>query len=126
VCINQELRGLPPAASFLAYLAGEFANAFVLAKMKIATGGRWLWTRTIGSTLVGQGLDSLVFITVAFAGTVPLAGLPPIILTQWLVKSAYEALATPLTYGVVNFLKRQERTDVYDYDTGFSPIGLGD
>jgi uncharacterized integral membrane protein (TIGR00697 family) len=114
------------AASFLAYLVGEFANSFVLAKMKIATGGRWLWTRTIGSTLVGQGLDSLVFITVAFAGTIPLAGLLPIILTQWLVKSVYEAIATPLTYGVVNFLKRQERLDVYDYDTGFSPIGLGD
>jgi uncharacterized integral membrane protein (TIGR00697 family) len=105
---------------------GEFANSFVLAKMKIATGGRWLWTRTIGSTLVGQGLDSLVFITVAFAGTIPLAGLLPIILTQWLVKSVYEAIATPLTYGVVNFLKRQEELDVYDYDTGFSPIGLGD
>jgi uncharacterized integral membrane protein (TIGR00697 family) len=114
------------AASFLAYLVGEFANSFVLAKMKIATGGRWLWTRTIGSTLVGQGLDSLVFITVAFAGTIPLAGLLPIILTQWLVKSVYEAIATPLTYGVVNFLKRQEELDVYDYDTGFSPIGLGD
>jgi uncharacterized integral membrane protein (TIGR00697 family) len=114
------------AASFLAYLVGEFANSFVLAKMKIATGGRWLWTRTIGSTLVGQGLDLLVFITVAFAGTIPLAGLLPIIVTQWLVKSVYEALATPLTYGVVDYLKRQEGLDVYDYDTGFSPIALGD
>ena len=114
------------AASFLAYLVGEFANSFVLAKMKIATGGRWLWTRTIGSTLVGQGLDSLVFITLAFVGTIPLAGLASAVVTQWLVKSAYEAAATPLTYLVVNFLKRQEGLDVYDYDTQFNPLSLED
>jgi uncharacterized integral membrane protein (TIGR00697 family) len=76
--------------------------------MKVATQGRWLWTRTIGSTLVGQGLDSLVFITVAFAGTIPAAGLATAVLTQWLVKTAYEILATPLTYAVVGFLKREE------------------
>ncbi len=110
------------AASFLAYLVGEFANSFVLAKLKIATGGRWLWTRTIGSTLVGQGLDSLVFITLAFVGTIPLEGLRSAILTQWLVKSAYEAAVTPLTYAVVNFLKRREGLDVYDYDTDFNPL----
>jgi uncharacterized integral membrane protein (TIGR00697 family) len=110
------------AASFLAYLVGEFANSFVLAKMKIATGGRWLWTRTIGSTLVGQGLDSLVFITLAFVGTIPLAGLASAIVTQWLAKSVYEAAVTPLTYGVVNFLKQHEGVDVYDYDTRFSPL----
>jgi uncharacterized integral membrane protein (TIGR00697 family) len=75
-------------ASFLAYLVGEFANAFVLAKMKIATGGRWLWTRTIGSTTVGQALDSAVFIALAFAGTIPSAVLASAIVTQWLVKSA--------------------------------------
>lgn len=109
-------------ASFLAYLVGEFANSFVLAKMKIATNGRWLWTRTIGSTLVGQGLDSLVFITLAFVGTIPLAGLASAIVTQWLAKSVYEAVVTPLTYGVVNFLKRQEGLDVYDYDTRFNPL----
>ena len=74
------------AASFLAYLVGEFANAFVLAKMKIATEGRFLWARTIGSTLVGQGLDSLVFITLAFAGVIPLGALATAIVTQWLVK----------------------------------------
>jgi len=113
-------------ASFLAYLVGEFANSFVLAKMKIATQGRWLWTRTIGSTLVGQGLDSLVFITLAFVGTIPLAGLASAIVTQWLAKSIYEAAVTPLTYGVVNFLKRQEGLDVYDYDTRFNPLLLGD
>lgn len=109
-------------ASFLAYLVGEFANSFVLAKMKIATNGRWLWTRTIGSTLVGQGLDSLVFITLAFVGTIPPAGLVSVIVTQWLVKSVYEAVATPLTYRVVNFLKQQEGLDVYDYETRFNPL----
>ncbi len=109
-------------ASFLAYLVGEFANAFVLAKMKIATGGRWLWLRTIGSTLVGQGLDSLVFITLAFVGTVPLAALVLTIVTQWLAKSIYEAAVTPLTYAVVNFLKRKEGVDVYDDDTRFNPF----
>jgi len=109
-------------ASFLAYLVGEFANSFVLAKMKIATEGRWLWTRTIGSTLVGQGLDSLVFITLAFMGTIPLGGLTSAIVTQWLAKSVYEAAVTPLTYGVVNFLKRQEGLDVYDYETRFNPL----
>jgi uncharacterized integral membrane protein (TIGR00697 family) len=113
-------------ASFLAYLAGEFANSFVLAKMKIFTKGRWLWTRTIGSTLVGEGLDSLVFISGAFLGTIPLAALGSAILTQWLVKCAYETLATPLTYAVVNFLKRQEGTDVYDYGTKFNPLWLGE
>jgi queuosine precursor transporter len=111
-------------ASFLAYLVGEFANAFVLAKMKIATRGRWLWTRTIGSTLVGQGLDSLVFISLAFVGTIPLAGLASAIVTQWLAKSLYEAAATPATYWVVNFLKRQEGMDVYDYETDFNPLSL--
>jgi hypothetical protein len=111
-------------ASFLAYLVGEFANSFVLAKMKIATRGRWLWTRTIGSTLVGQALDSLVFITLAFVGTIPLAGLASAIVTQWLAKSAYEAAATPVTYWVVSFLKRQEGVDVYDYETDFNPLSL--
>lgn len=109
-------------ASFLAYLGGEFANAFVLAKMKIATRGRWLWMRTISSTLVGQGLDSAVFISLAFAGTVPVETLLRAIVTQWLAKSLYEAAVTPLTYGVVNFLKRKEKLDVYDYGTKFNPL----
>ena len=112
-------------ASFLAYLLGEFANAVVLARMKVATRGRWLWSRTIGSTLVGQGLDSVVFMSVAFAGTIPLTGLTGAILTQWLAKCAYEAAATPLTYVAVNFLKRRERLDVYDVETRFNPLGLG-
>ena len=112
-------------ASFLAYLAGEFANSFVLAKMKIATKGRWLWTRTIGSTLVGEGLDSLVFMTLAFVGTIPITGLASAVVAQWLAKSVYEAAVTPLTYAAVNFLKRREGIDVYDYDTRFNPLLFG-
>jgi hypothetical protein len=111
-------------ASFIAYLVGEFANSFVMAKMKIATNGRWLWTRTIGSTLVGEGLDSLIFITVAFWGMVPMIQLVPTIVTQWLVKSAYEAAVTPLTYGAVNFLKKEEGLDAYDYGTRFNPLSI--
>ena len=110
------------AASFCAYLVGEFANSYVLAKMKVATGGRWLWSRTIGSTLVGQGLDSAVFVVLAFSGTIPTGALVGIILVNWLFKSAYEAAATPLTYLVVNFLKRRENLDVYDRDTSFNPF----
>jgi uncharacterized integral membrane protein (TIGR00697 family) len=113
-------------ASFLAYLVGEFANAFVLAKLKIATSGRHLWLRTIGSTLVGQFLDSAIFITLAFAGIIPLTGLLVAIVTQWLVKSAYEALATPVTYLIVGFLKRIEGVDVYDRDTRFNPLLVAD
>ena len=125
----QQILGQTPRillASFLAYLVGEFANAFVLAKMKIATQGRWLWSRTIGSTLVGQALDSAVFMTVAFAGIIPGEALVTTILTQWLAKSAYEAAATPLTYGAVGFLKRKDASDAYDTDTRFNPLALAD
>jgi uncharacterized integral membrane protein (TIGR00697 family) len=120
-----ELLGQTPrllAASFLAYLVGEFANSFVLAKLKIATGGRWLWVRTIGSTIVGEGLDSAVFIVLAFAGTVP--GLVGIVLGQWVAKVLYEAAATPLTYAVVGWLKSREQVDTFDHDTDFNPIRL--
>jgi hypothetical protein len=109
-------------ASFAAYLVGEFLNAFVLAKMKVRTRGRWLWTRTIASTLVGQGADSAIFISVAFFGVVPVGTIGTAILHQWLFKSSYEALATPLTYAVVNALKRAEGIDVFDRETTFSPI----
>jgi uncharacterized integral membrane protein (TIGR00697 family) len=109
-------------ASFIAYLVGEFANSYVLAKMKCATKGRWLWTRTIGSTIVGQGLDSIVFIVLAFAGVIPVSGLMNAIITQWFVKSAYEALLTPATYRIILFLKRREGIDFYDYDTQFNPF----
>jgi queuosine precursor transporter len=112
------------AASFVAYLAGEFANSFVLAKMKIATRGRWLWARTIGSTLVGQALDSAIFITFAFVGTMPGDMILTAIATQWLLKTAYEAAVTPFTYWIVGFLKRREGIDVYDYDTDFNPLAL--
>lgn len=112
------------AASFIAYLAGEFLNSFVLAKMKIATRGRWLWTRTIGSTLVGQLADSAVFISLAFSGIWPGDQMLTAIATQWLLKSAYETLATPVTYAVVAFLKRAEHEDYYDYNTDFNPFRL--
>ncbi len=126
---NQRILGQTPRiflASFLAYLVGEFANAFVLAKMKIATRGRWLWSRTIGSTLVGQALDSAVFMTAAFVGIIPGEALAAAILTQWLAKSAYEAAATPLTYGVVGFLKRKDAADAYDTDTRFNPLAISE
>ena len=109
-------------ASFLAYLVGEFSNAFVLAKIKIATKGRWLWLRTIGSTIIGQGLDSALFMTLAFVGTIPLNALFSAVVIQWLAKSLYEAVVTPLTYVVVTFLKRKEGLDVYDHDTKFNPL----
>jgi len=111
-------------ASFIAYLAGEFTNSFVLAKMKIITKGRWLWTRTIGSTLVGQGVDTVVVLTIAFLGVLPLSVLGIMILSHWLAKSAYEVIATPLTYVVVGYLKRKEGIDVYDYGVDFNPLSV--
>jgi uncharacterized integral membrane protein (TIGR00697 family) len=123
----QEILGHAPrilAASFVAYLVGEFANAFVLAKLKIATAGRWLWVRTIGSTVVGQALDSVVFVGLAFAGAVPAGALVGIVAAQWFVKVAYEAIATPLTYAAVGWLKSRERVDTFDYGTDFNPVRL--
>jgi uncharacterized integral membrane protein (TIGR00697 family) len=109
-------------ASFTAYVVGEFANSFLLAKLKIATKGRWLWTRTIGSTLVGEGLDTLIFISIAFWGIIPPQLILTTILTQWMFKVLYEVVATPFTYWVVGFLKQREHLDTYDYRTNFSPI----
>ena len=111
-------------ASMIAFWAGEFANSFVLAKMKVWTAGKALWTRTIGSTVVGQGLDSLIFYPLAFWG---LAGWPvellwQVVLSQWLIKTAWEALLTPVTYLVVGALKRREGVDIYDTGTDFSPF----
>jgi len=120
-----EVLGVAPrllVASFIAYLAGEFANAFVLAKLKLATQGRWLWARTIGSTVVGQALDSVVFVTLAFAGTMPGPTLAGVVVGQWLVKVLYEAAGTPLVYAVVGWLKAREGVDVYDRETDFNPI----
>ncbi len=110
------------AASFGAYLVGEFLNSLVLARMKVMTAGRWLWVRTILSTIVGEGADSAIFISVAFGGILPASGLATAIISQWLVKSAYEALATPLTYLTVNGLKRAEGVDTFDTTTNFSPF----
>ena len=112
------------AASFLGYLAGEFTNSFILAKMKIMTRGRWLWSRTIGSTVFGQGLDTSIFITLAFIGTPSFV--PIMILYHWLAKTVIEALATPLTYAIVNFLKKKEAIDTYDYETNFNPFLVSD
>ena len=121
----QAILGFTPRllfASFIAYLVGEFLNSFVLAKLKVRTEGRHLWLRTITSTIVGEGADSAVFITIAFAGIFDAAGLGAAILSQWFFKVAYESLATPLTYWIVNALKRAENLDFFDRDTNFSPI----
>lgn len=112
------------AASFVAYLAGEFLNAYVLARLKVATRGRLLWLRTIASTLVGQGVDSALFLTLAFTGILPTPVLAGAILAQWLVKSGYEAVATPLTYVVINALKRAEGLDPFDRATDFNPLAF--
>jgi uncharacterized integral membrane protein (TIGR00697 family) len=122
-----EILGQTPrivVASFVAYLVGEFANSFVLAKLKIATRGRWLWVRTIGSTVVGQALDSGVFVTLAFAGTMPSGVLAHVVAGQWIFKVVYEAAATPLTYAAVAWLKAREGVDAYDYHTDFNPVRL--
>ena len=111
-------------ASFLGYLAGEFANSFVLAKMKILTRGHWLWSRTIGSTIVGQAFDTSIFITLAFICTPSFVLI--MILYHWLAKTAIEAVATPLTYTVVNYLKKNEAIDTYDYKTNFNPFFISD
>ena len=112
------------AASMTAFWVGEFANSFVLAKLKLITAGRFLWLRTIGSTVVGQGLDSLIFYPLAFWGLAgwPVEQLWQVVLSQWAIKSAWEALLTPLTYAAVGFLKRREGVDVFDTDTDFSPF----
>jgi uncharacterized integral membrane protein (TIGR00697 family) len=112
-------------ASITAFWVGEFANSFVLARMKLLTKGRFLWMRTIGSTVIGQGLDSLIFYPLAFYG---LAGWPvdklwQVVVSQFVFKTAWEALLTPVTYFVVNHLKRAEAIDVYDEGTEFSPFG---
>jgi uncharacterized integral membrane protein (TIGR00697 family) len=121
----QEIFGQVPRivlASILAFWAGEFVNSYVLARMKLWTGGRHLWSRTIGSTIVGQGIDSLIFYPLAFFGTWDNETLLWVLLTQWGLKVAWEAALTPATYAVVGFLKRREGIDVYDTDTDFTPF----
>ena len=112
------------AASFVAYVGGEFLNAFVLAKLKVRTSGRHLWLRTISSTVVGQAVDSVLFVAVAFAGVFAANELVVAMVSQWAAKVLYETAATPLTYAAVRFLKRSEGVDYYDRDTRFNPLGL--
>ena len=109
-------------ASFVGYLFGEFSNSVVLSKLKVATGGKNLWIRTILSTLVGEGLDSIIFVTISFWGTMDNATVLQMILYQYLFKVCYEAIFTPVTYAVVNWLKRKEGIDVYDHGVKYKIV----
>ena len=113
-------------ASLAGFWCGEFVNSYVLAKMKILTEGRWLWTRTIGSTIFGEGVDSLLFYPLAFwgSGLIPDAMLPQIMLVQFLTKVGVEVVFTPVTYKIVGWLKRVEHEDYYDRHTDFNPFTL--
>ena len=113
-------------ASLTAYFCGEFVNSYVLAKMKIWSAGKHLWMRTIGSTICGEGIDSLIFYPLAFwnSGIIPNELIPKLMLTQWIVKTAVEVLFTPVTYWIVNRLKRAEDEDYYDRNTNFTPFSL--
>jgi uncharacterized integral membrane protein (TIGR00697 family) len=113
-------------ASMIAYFCGEFVNSFVLAKMKIATEGRWLWTRTIGSTIAGEAVDSALFYPLAFygSGIIPNDKLPLVMIMQFVLKVSVEVVFTPLTYKIVGALKRAENEDYFDRRTNFSPFTL--
>jgi uncharacterized integral membrane protein (TIGR00697 family) len=111
-------------ASLVAYFSGEFCNSYVLAKMKLWTGGRLLFTRTIGSTIVGEAVDSLIFYPIAFYGTWPTSLVLEVLVGNYLLKVGWEVLLTPVTYRIVNFLKRAENEDYFDRDTNFTPFAL--
>jgi uncharacterized integral membrane protein (TIGR00697 family) len=111
-------------ASMLAFWCGSFVNSYVLAKMKIATQGKWLWSRTIGSTLAGEAVDSTLFYVIAFYGIWQTEDVIKVALIQYVLKSSWEVLMTPLTYSIVNFLKRKEQEDYYDRDTNFNPFKI--
>jgi queuosine precursor transporter len=111
-------------ASLLAYFTGEFSNSYILARLKILTRGRWLWMRTIGSTLVGQGVDTVLFVLIAFGGALPATLLTSIVISNYIFKTGVELLATPWTYRVVHFLKDSEQEDYYDYETNFNPFSM--
>ncbi|MBL8564258.1 MAG: queuosine precursor transporter [Hyphomicrobiaceae bacterium] len=113
-------------ASMIAYFCGEFVNSYILAKMKIWTSGRWLWTRTIGSTIAGEAVDSTLFYPLAFYGTgiIPNEALPSVMLAQFLLKTLVEVVFTPVTYAIVGGLKRAEGVDYYDRDTDFTPFSM--
>jgi queuosine precursor transporter len=113
-------------ASLVAFWCGEFANSFVMAKMKLLTSGRYLWTRTIGSTVVGQAVDTAVVMVIAFGGSLSMELIANLIVSGYLGKVLYEAAATPMTYAVVNFLKRAEHADAFDESTNFSPFALSE
>jgi queuosine precursor transporter len=112
------------AASLLAYFAGEFSNSFVLAKLKIATKGKWLWMRTIGSTLVGELVDTSIFLLVAFLNVIPSQLLWAVFVSNFIFKVGVEALFTPITYKLTNWLKHKESEDYFDLDTNFNPFQL--
>jgi hypothetical protein len=111
-------------ASLVAYFCGEFCNSFVLAKMKLRTEGRLLWTRTIGSTIAGEAVDSVIFYPLAFLGVWPTPLVLQVMVSNYILKVVWEALMTPLTYRVVNFLKRAESEDYFDRTTDFTPFSL--
>jgi queuosine precursor transporter len=111
-------------ASLIAYFVGEFTNSFILAKMKILTRGKWLWTRILGSTIIGEAVDSLLFYPLAFLGIWPAHLLIEVMITNYSLKVIWESIMTPLTYRIVAFLKRIEDEDYYDYHTNFSPFSL--
>ena len=111
-------------ASLGAFFVGEFANSYVLAKMKILTSGRFLWSRTIGSTIVGEGVDSLVFYPLAFLGVWENQLVLTVMVSNYIIKVLWEAMVTPFTYRVVGFLKRAEQEDYYDIDTDFTPFSI--
>lgn len=113
-------------ASLLAYWCGEFANSFTLAKLKLLTKGKYLWTRTIGSTVVGQAVDTTVVMFAGFYGMRPLSVILRLIVAGYLIKVIYETLMTPATYAIVNFLKRTEGVDYFDYQTNFSPFATSE
>lgn len=110
------------AASLIAYFAGEFSNSMILSRMKILTSGKWLWTRTIGSTVVGEGVDTLVFMSIAFSGIYSVRIFLGMVLVQYCWKVAYEVMATPLTYYIVNRLKHLEGIDTYDHGVRYNPF----
>jgi len=112
------------AASLIAYWAGEFANSYTLARMKLLTNGRMLWTRTVGSTVVGQAVDTVLVITLTFGGVYPARILLNVIVTGYALKVGYEVIATPLTYMVINWLKRVEHSDVFDRHENFNPFSF--
>ncbi|NJL22582.1 MAG: queuosine precursor transporter [Leptolyngbyaceae cyanobacterium SM1_3_5] len=121
----EQILGFTPRivfASLIAYFAGEFSNSLVLAKLKVRTQGRWLWSRTISSTLIGQVVDTAIFTIVAFSGVIPSALLTQLIISNYIFKCGVEVLFTPVTYWIIGWLKQQEREDYYDVETNFNPF----